>query len=60
MNYWEDRMKRMLELYLSAQGATKLWVSTADEEPIFSMADIPEAAAEDIPDWHEYMEQERA
>ncbi len=41
MLYWTSKMDEMLELYLSAQGADRFWVSTADEDPIFSMEDIP-------------------
>lgn len=55
MRYWEDKRDKMLELYLSAQGAARLWVSTADEEPIFSMDDIPEEAEAEVPSWHEFI-----
>lgn len=60
MNYWEDKSKEMLELYLSATEATRLWVSTADEEPVFTMDDIPEgqkysSGSSDVPSWHEYI-----
>lgn len=64
MRFWEDKSKTMLELYLSAKGAARLWVSTADEEPVFSMADIPTSKrysdkSSDVPSWHAFiLEQE--
>lgn len=59
MNYWEDKKEEMLSLYLAAQGATRLWVSTQDAEPIFSMADIPTAPT-DIIEWEEWLNMRRA
>lgn len=56
MTHWQDKMKEMLDLYLSAEESTRLWVSTADEEPIFSMADIPETPAV-VDSWHEYLQE---
>lgn len=41
MLHWVSKRNEMLELYLSAQEADRFWVSTADEEPVFSMDDIP-------------------
>lgn len=41
MDYWESRMEKMIQLYLSAQGSKLIIVDTEDEEPIFSMEDIP-------------------
>jgi len=46
MNYWEDRMNQMLEFYVTSQGGDVMLTSTLDEEPIFSMEDIPEEVTE--------------
>jgi len=46
MNYWEDRMNQMLEFYVTSQGGDVMLTSTPDEEPIFSMEDIPEEVTE--------------
>ncbi|GAH57808.1 unnamed protein product, partial [marine sediment metagenome] len=34
----------------------RVWVSTADEEPIFSMADIPPSYEDEV-EWHEWLQQ---
>ena len=54
MEHWEGRMKEMLELYLSAQGFERIYISTADEEPVFTMADIP-AEITDEASWLEWL-----
>jgi len=41
MEHWEGRMDEMLQLYLTAQGFARIWISTSDEEPVFTMEDIP-------------------
>lgn len=41
MDYWENRMQIMLNLYISSMPSTSLWVDTWDEEPVFTMDDIP-------------------
>lgn len=41
MEYWEDKMEEMLELYMNAAAGERFWVSTQDEEAVFSMDDIP-------------------
>jgi hypothetical protein len=46
MNYWEDRMNQMLEFYVTSQGGDVMLTSTPDEEPVFSMEDIPEEVTE--------------
>jgi len=46
MNYWEDRMNQMLEFYVTSQGGDVMLTSTLDEEPVFSMEDIPEEVTE--------------
>ncbi len=57
MLHWKEKMRDMLELYLSAQEAERIWVSTADEEPIFSMDDIPETGTDrELESWHEWVE----
>ena len=41
MEYWEGMMNRVLELYLSGSGLLRLWIDTIDEDPVFTMEDIP-------------------
>lgn len=59
MNYWEDKMQTALANYLSIQGSDKLWVSTSDEEPIFTMADIPSSqyGISEGEEWHTWLNQ---
>jgi len=59
MNYWEEKMQTALANYLAIQSSSRIWVSTADEEPIFSMADIPSSQygiGEDE-EWHTWLNQ---
>lgn len=55
MNYWDDRMNEMLEFYVSSQGGLVMESSTEDEEPIFSMEDIPEEITEYV-SWREWLQ----
>ncbi|MCK4266003.1 MAG: DUF2341 domain-containing protein [Thermoplasmata archaeon] len=41
MEYWEGLMTRVLELYLSSRGLDRIWIDTINEDPVFSMEDIP-------------------
>lgn len=41
MAYWENKMEYMLGLYYSSVKSIVLWVDTWDEEPVFSMEEIP-------------------
>jgi len=41
MEYWEAKMSRMLEMYRITAGQKIIWVDTEDEEPVFTMEDIP-------------------
>ena len=41
MEYWEAMMNRVLELYLSGSGLLRIWIDTIDEDPVFTMGDIP-------------------
>ena len=41
MEYWEAKMDYMLALYSSSIPSITLWVDTWDEEPVFSMENIP-------------------
>ena len=41
MEYWELRMSKMLELYRVTAGQKMIWIDTENEEPIFSIDDIP-------------------
>ena len=41
MEYWEAMMLRVLELYLSGVGLLRIWIDTIDEDPVFTMEDIP-------------------
>jgi hypothetical protein len=54
MEHWEGKMEEMLQLYLTAQGFERIWISTADEEPVFTMADIP-ADVTDETSWLEWL-----
>ena len=56
MLHWMGKKRDMLELYLSAQGAARFWVSTADEEPVFTMDDIPATGADELESWHKWVE----
>jgi hypothetical protein len=40
MEYWEDRMNESLDSYLTLV-SQRIYVSTIDEEPVFTMEDIP-------------------
>lgn len=56
MQHWDEKMRDMLELYLSAQDSMRLWVSTADEEPVFTMDDIPDAGDDrELEEWQEFL-----
>jgi len=59
MNYWEEKMQTSLSNYLTSRGSNRLWVSTDDEEPIFTMADIPTSqyGTTDEDDWHTWLMQ---
>ncbi len=59
MEHWEGRMEEMLQLYLTAQGFARIWISTEDEEPVFTMADIPESVTSETL-WHEWLRQREA
>lgn len=41
MEYWEGMMVRVLEFYLSAQDLERIWIDTLDEDPVFTMENIP-------------------
>jgi hypothetical protein len=41
MEYWETKMEYMLALYSSSIPANIIWVDTYDEEPVFTMDDVP-------------------
>jgi len=56
MNYWEDRMNQMLEFYVTSQGGDVMLTSTLDEEPVFSMEDIPEEVTEYV-SWRVWLQQ---
>lgn len=57
MLHWKEKMRDMLELYLSAQESERIWVSTADEEPVFSMDDIPEAGTDrELESWRNWLQ----
>jgi len=56
MQHWMDKMETMLDLYLTAEEGARIWVSTADEEPIFTMDDIPSAGEDELESWHDWVE----
>ena len=39
MDYWEGKMEEALESFLPS--GEEIWVDTADEEPVFTMDDVP-------------------
>jgi hypothetical protein len=41
MDYWESRLEKMMELYLTSGDRKIIIVDTEDEEPVFSLDDIP-------------------
>lgn len=45
MEYWENKMNRMLELYASTVFRKIISISTEDEEPVFTMEFDPQDAA---------------
>ena len=54
MNHWVDKMNNALELYITAQGGLVMDTSTADEEPIFTMADLPPSLTQ-YSSWHDWL-----
>ncbi len=56
MNHWVNKMNNALELYISAQGGLVINVSTADEEPVFTMADIPPLTITELISWHDWLQ----
>jgi len=54
MNHWVGKMNNALELYFSAQGGLVMDSSTIDEEPIFSMEDIPPLLTDYTP-WYNWL-----
>ena len=42
MEYWEEKMDEALENYLTSIGKMRIWVSTEDEDPEFTMDDVEE------------------
>ena len=60
MRYWQDKMDVAMANYLSTISSPILWVSTADEEPVFTMVDIPLNQwnpADDLLEWHTWLNQ---
>lgn len=58
MNHWEDKVREMKEAYISVSGPDRFWVSTADQEPIFSLNDIPPTGGvRETKSWHEWFEE---
>jgi len=41
MEYWEGIMTRILDLYLSGAEGPRIWIDTLQEDPVFTMEDIP-------------------
>lgn len=60
MQYWQDKMDAAIANYFSIQSVPVVWVSTADEEPVFTMADIPVSEwnpSDDLLEWHTWLNQ---
>jgi hypothetical protein len=61
MQFWEERMEKAIDRYLSTIGATVIAVTTIDEEPVFSMVDIPPTwINEDVLEWQEFLNMRRS
>lgn len=56
MEHWEGRYETAIDLYITTIGTDRLLVSTADEEPVFSMDDIVETITDET-SWHEWVAQ---
>jgi len=54
MNHWREKMNRALEFYVTSQGGDVMITSTDDEEPVFSMEDIPPELTDFTP-WYQWL-----
>lgn len=54
MNHWRSKMNKALEYYVTSQDGDVMLTSTEDEEPVFSMADIPPTVTDYTP-WYEWL-----
>ena len=41
MDYWEEKFEKTLALFATSQSKKLMIVDTADEEPVFSMEELP-------------------
>ncbi len=41
MDYWEEKFEKTLALFATSQSKKRMIVDTADEEPVFSMEELP-------------------
>jgi len=60
MMYWTKKLDTALANYLSSVSSPIFWVSTQDEEPLFTMGDIPLSEwnpADDLEEWHTWLNQ---
>ena len=60
MQYWQDKMDTAMANYMSTIKVPVLWTSTADEVPVFTMADIPVSQwdpSTDLQEWHAWLNQ---
>jgi len=54
LNHWRDKMNKALEYYVTSQGGDVMLTSTNDEEPVFSMDDIPPVISAYTP-WYQWL-----
>jgi len=62
MEHWESKYELMLNRYLAYIRTGKLFTSTIDEEPVFTMYDIvtgerPQPRANEYRNWHEWLQE---
>lgn len=56
MEFWENKFEVMLQRYLDYTLTGRIFSTTSDEEPIFSMEDIPSGVSTSQT-WHEWYQQ---
>ena len=57
MEHWEEKYEQMLDRYLAYTQTGRLFSTTSDEEPVFTMADMPPGAGTTLQEWHKWYNQ---